>query len=1743
MTVSVPSSTPTLCINTALAAITHTTTGATGIGAAVGLPAGVTAAWAANTITISGTPTASGTFNYTIPLTGGCGTVSAAGTITVTPDMTVSVPSSTPTLCINTALAAITHTTTGATGIGAAVGLPAGVTAAWAANTITISGTPTASGTFNYTIPLTGGCGTVSAAGTITVTPDMTVSVPSSTPTLCINTALAAITHTTTGATGIGAAVGLPAGVTAAWAANTITISGTPTASGTFNYTIPLTGGCGTVSAAGTITVTPDMTVSVPSSTPTLCINTALAAITHTTTGATGIGAAVGLPAGVTAAWASDVITISGTPTASGTFNYTIPLTGGCGTVSAAGTITVTPDMTVSVPSSTPTLCINTALAAITHTTTGATGIGAAVGLPAGVTAAWAANTITISGTPTASGTFNYTIPLTGGCGTVSAAGTITVTPDMTVSVPSSTPTLCINTALAAITHTTTGATGIGVAVGLPAGVTAAWAANTITISGTPTASGTFNYTIPLTGGCGTVSAAGTITVTPDMTVSVPSSTPTLCINTALAAITHTTTGATGIGAAVGLPAGVTAAWASDVITISGTPTASGTFNYTIPLTGGCGTVSAAGTITVTPDMTVSVPSSTPTLCINTALAAITHTTTGATGIGAAVGLPAGVTAAWAANTITISGTPTASGTFNYTIPLTGGCGTVSAAGTITVTPDMTVSVPSSTPTLCINTALAAITHTTTGATGIGVAVGLPAGVTAAWAANTITISGTPTASGTFNYTIPLTGGCGTVNATGTITVTAVVTVDVSIAADANPVCAGTTVSFTATPTNGGLTPSYQWQVNGLNAGADLPTYSYVPVNDDIVTVILTSSETCQIGGPATSNAVTITVNPVLPVSVTIASDANPVCTGTTVNFTATPTNGGLTPSYQWQVNGSNVGADLPTYSYVPVNGDLVTVILTSSETCQSGGPATSNVVTMNVSSGPSVSSTQVDVLCKDGATGSIDITVTGGIAPYSFAWTGNGVIVNAEDQTGLTAGIYSVIVTDAASCSSSAYSVTLTEPAAALTASITAQTDVLCFGGLTGDATVTAVGGTAPYSYSWNTTPVQTGATATSLAAGTYVVTVTDANSCTTTATVTITEPAALTASITAQTDVLCFGGTTGEAEVTAAGGTAPYSYSWNTTPVQTGATATGLAAGVYIVTVTDNNGCTTTVTATISEPVLLTVTTTQTNVALFGEATGTATAIPAGGTSPYSYSWNTTPVQATETATGLVAGTYTVTVTDANGCTATASVTITEPPAPLTVTITSQTNILCFGDATGSATADASGGAAPYVYSWDTTPVQTGPTATGLVAGTYTVTVTDNIGAVGTGTVTITQPAAALALTSTWTDVLCTGAGNGTATVVATGGTAPYSYSWDSTPVQTTATATGLIPGTYTATVTDANGCVATINVTITEPALSLTVSVTAQTNVLCFGSSTGTATATASGGTAPYTYSWSSTPVQTASTATGLAAGAYTVTVTDANGCTSTDNVTITQPPTGVTIVTTQTNVLCNGGSDGTATATVTGGTAPYSYSWNTTPVQTTASATGLAAGSYIVTVTDADGCTNTQTVVIGEPQTLLLTTDVTDASCPGVTDATINLTITGGTAPFTIIWDDGTTSEDRSSISSGTFSVVVTDANGCSASATVTVGILGLDCLQMPDLFTPNDDGKNDVWRLINIELYPDAELIIFNRWGRRVYQTKNPSANPWDGKFRGRVLPTDSYHYVLDLKDGSLPRSGVVTLIR
>ena len=381
-----------------------------------------------------------------------------------------------------------------------------------------------------------------------------------------------------------------------------------------------------------------------------------------------------------------------------------------------------------------------------------------------------------------------------------------------------------------------------------------------------------------------------------------------MCINTALTAITHATTGATGIGTATGLPAGVTGAWASNTITISGTPTASGTFNYSIPLTGGCGSVTATGTITVTPANTAGAASSSPTLCINTALTAITHTTTGATGIGTATGLPAGVTAAWASNTITVSGTPTASGTFNYTIPLTGGCGSVNATGTITVTPANTAGTASSNPTLCINTILTPITRTTTGATGIGTATGLPAGVTAAWASNAITVSGTPTASGTFNYSIPLTGGCGSVNATGTITVRAASTA--AVISGIASICSGSSTNLQVAITGGTSPFTVVYTTGSISSYISGSNISVSPTSTTTYTITsVTDANGCLGTGNSGSAVVTITT--------TTTTDG-----GTTWN-NGTPTN---TKAAIYNGSTGTISADLSACSLRLTNNAVVTV-------------------------------------------------------------------------------------------------------------------------------------------------------------------------------------------------------------------------------------------------------------------------------------------------------------------------------------------------------------------------------------------------------------------------------------------------------------------------------------------------------------------------------------------------------------------------------------------------------------------------------------------------------------------------------------------------------------------------------------------------------------------------------------------------------------------------------------------------
>ena len=211
----------------------------------------------------------------------------------------------------------------------------------------------------------------------------------------------------------------------------------------------------------------------------------------------------------------------------------------------------------------------------------------------------------------------------------------------------------------------------------------------------------------------------------------------------------------------------------------------------------------------------------------------------------------------------------------------------------------------------------------------------------------------------------------------------------ISVSASANNVCAGTSVTFTAAPVNGGSAPSYQWKVNGITAGTNSPVYAYVPLNNDAVTCSLTSSEACAAGNPAVSPAVTMIVNAQLPVSVSISASINPFCIGTPVSFTASPANGGPLAVYQWKVNGVNAGVNAPVFTYNPVSGDVITCLMTSSLHCVSGNPVLSNVIGMMGSPAPPVSLG----LCFDSVTtvGAKPFKLKGGL-PLGGTWSGPGV-------------------------------------------------------------------------------------------------------------------------------------------------------------------------------------------------------------------------------------------------------------------------------------------------------------------------------------------------------------------------------------------------------------------------------------------------------------------------------------------------------------------------------------------------------------------------------------------------------------------------------------------------------------------------------------------------------------------------------------------------------------------------------
>lgn len=532
--------------------------------------------------------------------------------------------------------------------------------------------------------------------------------------------------------------------------------------------------------------------------------------------------------------------------------------------------------------------------------------------------------------------------------------------------------------------------------------------------------------------------------------------------------------------------------------------------------------------------------------------------------------------------------------------------------------------------------------------------------------------------------------------------------------------------------------------------------------------------------------------------------------------------------------------------------------------------------------------------------------------------------------------------------------------------------------------------------------------------------------------------------------------GASNGSASATVSGGTAPYTYDWS--EGSTMAFQNGLAAGTYSVTVSDASGCSITSNFTIgSGTVPGNLILNGTDVACYGDATGAITASLAGPSSISTYDWSTGSSAAA--LSGLPAGTYWLTVTTAAGCTITDTIVLTQPASPLAATIT-KSDISCNAANDGTATVNVSGGTAPYVYTWTTGA--TTATVTGLNPGSHSCAIVDDNGCGLYMTTSIIEPAAIQVNSTTITNVSCNGMNDGSSTVNVSGGTGALTVQWTTVPVQFGTTAVSLGPGTIGFSVTDANGCFIHSTVPITEPApLNLVIN---STNIICYDDNNGTIHPVVSGGTGPYTILLNGSSVPNNITQTGLSDGLYTINVTDANGCTTNQNLTLTQPAP-VTLMTAPNDTICPGEYI-TVYAYATGGSGVYHYNWNHGLGDNSSFVVSPAANtSYTVTVIDENGCSSPSTttmVTVNDINLIDLTLNGSAAVCQGDT-VFFSASLTGGIGAYTLNWNSGMFTgygpHTYVPTADGTMTVTVTDVCGNSVVETINYNVNPLPMVQL------------------------------------------------------------------------------------
>jgi len=823
-----------------------------------------------------------------------------------------------------------------------------------------------------------------------------------------------------------------------------------------------------------------------------------------------------------------------------------------------------------------------------------------------------------------------------------------------------------------------------------------------------------------------------------------------------------------------------------------------------------------------------------------------------------------------------------------------------------------------------------------------------------------------------------------------------------------NPNCATSNDGFIQLTVSGGTEPyTYDW---------DNPLNDNTAVQNNLAagfqTVVVGDANACQ---------QTLTFDLVAPNALSSSVATNPSSCPTAANGSIDLSVSGGTAPYGYDWDGILPDIEDPSDVLAGTYGVVV---------ADANGCTTTAEATITAGAGITATATTNPSSCPTAANGSIDLSVSGGTAPYAYDW--DGILPDIEDPSGVLAGTYGVVVADANGCTTTAEA-TIT---AGINLSISGTVmPPNCQLSADGQIELSITDGSAPYTFDWSSTLMDT-QNPNNAAAGNYTVSVTDANGCSNTATFDVTAPPALIASHTT-TAATCNGAANGSIDLNAIGGTAPYTYNWSGTLPDI-EDPSGVTAGTYSATVTDNNGCTTTIgDVVVAEPTALSLVL-NTNPATCGNADGDVQATLTGGTAPYSYDWSGT-LPDIANPNGVAAGTYSVTVADNNGCTATAAISVSNQDGPTIILLDAQ-NTVCSQN-NGSITLQINA-STTYSVVWNNG--STTETIDNLMAGTYTVTVTDSNNCDALQTITLTDaPAPILNITDS-NNATC-GNANGSIELGVLGGTSPIDITWSHDAALNDILANNLPDGTYTATATDANGCTANTTATLSNspnPEIVLANQIDETCN-----SGNGSLVIDASGGTGNISYDWTGANSDT-NIASNLLAGTYSVTVSDELGCTATAEFNLDNAPAPTLSIVDSTNPACNQ-ANGALIVAANGGAEPYTYAIDATP-QDNGIFNNLTAASYTVTVTDANGCTTTTNGVLTDLAGVTISSIAsTDAFC-GNNNGTITVSVSGGTLPLSYAWSGtSSTAATANNLAAGGYTVTVTDNNGCSASAAATI----------------------------------------------------------------------------------------------